>query len=76
MYMEKKLLFITFFLSMFLGLQAQEGNRILLRSTTAAAGSSVKINVHGTQYVIEQSLGQTSPIGTFKTENAVRHCCA
>ena len=37
----------------------------LTRSTTGIAGSSKNIATHGKTYVMQQSVGQASPIGTF-----------
>ncbi|MCF6169099.1 T9SS type A sorting domain-containing protein [Lutibacter sp.] len=39
----------------------------LVRSTTSITGSSEIITINNKEYVIQQSVGQTSAIGTFET---------
>lgn len=64
--MKKSLPFILFFACSFFGAQAQENNlRILLRSTTASVGTSSQVN----RYIVQQSIGQSSPTGTFTVGN-------
>lgn len=46
-------------------------NPNLVRSTTSASGSSVEINVDNTNYVIQQSIGQTSTIGTYNASSYI-----
>ena len=41
----------------------------LVRSTTGVAGSSETISANNKTYIIQQSIGQASAIGTFSTEN-------
>ncbi|MFK5958390.1 MAG: T9SS type A sorting domain-containing protein [Lutibacter sp.] len=38
----------------------------LVRSTTGVSGSSSTISINNKNYIIEQSIGQSSAIGTFK----------
>jgi len=42
-----------------------DSNPNLVRSTTSSSGSSVDINVDNVNYVIQQSIGQASAIGTY-----------
>lgn len=47
-------------------LQAQDiSSRQLVRSTTGVSGSSELITANNTVYIVQQSIGQTSVIGTF-----------
>jgi len=41
----------------------------LVRSTTSVAGSSEIISINNKEYVIQQSVGQTSAIGTYEKNN-------
>ncbi len=49
------------------GLHAQELK--IKRQTTGAAGSSAAVNLSGTQWLIQQSIGQASVIGFGKSGN-------
>jgi hypothetical protein len=65
--MKQKLLFaITLFLVFTQITQAQNTySDYLVRSTTGVAGSSENISVNNKNYVVQQSIGQASVIGTF-----------
>ena len=41
----------------------------LVRATTGVAGSSENVDFNNKQYVVQQSIGQASVIGTFSDEN-------
>jgi hypothetical protein len=66
--MKQKLLFLS---SLFLAFwshyaQAQtSSSSYLVRSTTGASGSSVNVGVANKSYLVQQSIGQASVIGTF-----------
>jgi hypothetical protein len=52
--------------------QAQQSSTIFLaRSTTAISGSSKNIAANGKTYVMQQSIGQASTIGTFYTKEFI-----
>jgi hypothetical protein len=52
--------------------QAQQSLLVsLIRSTTGIAGSSKNIATNGKTYVMQQSIGQASPIGTFYTKDYI-----
>jgi hypothetical protein len=67
--MKQQLLFIT---SVFLVCISQftnaqnTSNAYLVRSTIGVSGSSESITVNNKQYIVQQSIGQLSVIGTFK----------
>lgn len=65
--MKQKLLFFgTFFLALIQFSNAQNStSNYLVSSTTGAAGSSENISANNNQYVVQQSIGQVSVIGTF-----------
>jgi hypothetical protein len=42
-------------------------SQLLIRSTTGKSGSSEKVSLNNKNYIIQQSIGQTSAIGTFET---------
>ena len=50
----------------FYQLVAQESSPYLARSTTSASGSTEKVLFNTQQYIVQQSIGQSSSIGTFK----------
>ena len=41
----------------------------LARATTGAAGSSENVTINNKAYIVQQSIGQASVIGTFSDEN-------
>lgn len=46
-------------------------NTSIARSTIGVAGASEKIEVNNTTYIIQQSIGQTSVIGTHKNDTHI-----
>ncbi|MEZ7498330.1 T9SS type A sorting domain-containing protein [Flavobacterium sp. Arc3] len=66
--MKQKLLFIS---ALFLVLVSQlsqaqnSSNDYLVRATTGTSGSSENVTANNKQYVVQQSIGQASVIGTF-----------
>ena len=46
-------------------------NKVLARSTVGVAGSSEKIIVHNKTYIIQQSIGQASIIGTQENDGHI-----
>ena len=68
--MKKKLLFISALLLICIHFsQAQNtSSDYLVRSTTGVAGSSETISANNKSYIVQQSIGQASAIGTFSTE--------
>jgi len=68
--MKQKLLFVSILLLCIQFTQAQNTTSdYLVRSTTGVAGSSETISANNNSYTVQQSIGQTSAIGTFSTEN-------
>ena len=68
--MKQKLLFVSILLLCIQFTQAQNTTSdYLVRSTTGVAGSSETISANNKTYIIQQSIGQASAIGTFSTEN-------
>ncbi len=66
--MNQKLLFISVFFSVIynqLAYTQTTPNDYLVRSTTAVAGSSENISINNKRYIVQQSIGQSSAIGTF-----------
>jgi len=66
--MKQKLLFVSVFFLLFVSefSQAQNtSNSYLLRATTGVAGSSENITVNNKSFLVQQSIGQASAIGTF-----------
>lgn len=65
--MKQKLLFVTALLLASIQFsQAQNtSSDYLVRATTGVAGSSENISVNNKNYVVQQSIGQSSVIGTF-----------
>lgn len=67
--MKQKLLFITtlllVFLTQFTEAQSTRSD-YLVRSTTGVLGGSVTTSQNNNSYTVQQSIGQTSVIGTFK----------
>ncbi len=51
----------------FIELQAQSISPYLVRSTISVSGSSKSISVKDKKYVVQQSIGQTSSIGTLRS---------
>lgn len=74
--MKQNLLIVSALLLMFVSQlsQAQNtGSDYLVRATTGLAGSSVNVSVNNQSYLVQQSLGQASVIGTFhESEYIVR----
>lgn len=50
-------------------IHGQNNTTLLVRSTTGVSGSSSNISSNNNNYVIQQSFGQTSSIGSFNTSN-------
>lgn len=71
--MSQKLLLLIALLVVFIPFsQAQQSLLVsLARSTTGIAGSSKNIAVNGKTYVMQQSVGQASAIGTFYTKDYI-----
>jgi len=71
--MKQKLLFVSVLIIGFIPfLQAQQSLQVsLARSTTGIAGSSKIIAANGKSYVLQQSIGQASAIGTFYTKDYI-----
>ena len=68
--MKQKLLFVSVLLLCIQCIQAQNTTSVnLVRSTTGVAGSSETISANNKTYIIQQSIGQASAIGTFSAEN-------
>ena len=68
--MKQQLLFAITLLFFFQFSQAQKTSSTdLVRSTTGVAGSSETIALNNEHYVVQQSIGQASAIGTFSDEN-------
>jgi len=66
--MKQKLLFVSVFFLLFVSEFSQAQNAssgYLLRATTGVAGSSENISVNNKSYLVQQSIGQASAIGTF-----------
>lgn len=71
--MNQKLLLLIALLVVFIPfLQAQQSSTVsLARITTGIAGSSKSIATNGKTYVMHQSIGQASSIGTFYTKDYI-----
>lgn len=70
--MLKKIFIYPVVLLFFIPLLAQESIKAnLVRSTTGVSGSSEKITSLNNIYIVQQSIGQTSPIGTFSDADFV-----
>jgi hypothetical protein len=70
--MKQKLLFVSALFLVFASQfsQAQNSSRdYLVRSTTGTSGSSENVTTNNKQYVVQQSIGQASVIGTFYDNN-------
>ncbi|MFB0904740.1 MAG: T9SS type A sorting domain-containing protein [Nonlabens sp.] len=70
--MKQKLLFVSALFLVFASQfsQAQNSSRYyLVRATTGASGSSENVTANNKQYVVQQSIGQASVIGTFYDNN-------
>ena len=69
--MKQKLLFVSALFFLFIQFsQAQNTTSdYLVRATTGVSGSSENISANNKQYVVQQSIGQASVIGTFSDEN-------
>jgi len=66
--MKQKLLFVSVFFLLFVSEFSQAQNAssgYLLRATTGVAGSSENISVNNKSYLVQQSIGQASALGTF-----------
>ncbi|MFM2369766.1 MAG: hypothetical protein RL619_2079 [Bacteroidota bacterium] len=63
------MLFLCFFL-MQIHAQNTSGS-LLLRSTIGVSGSLKNINIQNKDYIIQQSVGQGSVIGTFMNDNLI-----
>ena len=48
-------------------------NKVLARSTVGVAGSSEKLTVQNKTYIIQQSIGQASSIGTHESDDHIIH---
>ncbi|WP_372794558.1 T9SS type A sorting domain-containing protein [Lutibacter sp.] len=65
---------ITFLLSVLLlyHVQAQDSSELeIFRSTVSVAGSSQLVNMNNKPFIVQQSIGQSSAIGTFSSGNYV-----
>ena len=51
------------------GYSQNNDSQLLVRSTVGVSGSSSTVSVDNKTYTIQQSIGQASVIGTFKTNN-------
>jgi hypothetical protein len=51
------------------GLCQGTSSDVLLRSTTSSGGSSEVVSLNGTTVVVQQSIGQASPIGSASSES-------
>lgn len=70
--MKINLIFCVFFLGIIQFASAQNiSSEYLVRSTTGSAGSSENISSNNQTYVVQQSIGQASAIGTFYTSNYI-----
>jgi len=64
--MKKRLLPILIVFTIIQQITAQKtSSEMLVRSTTGVSGSSSTISINNKNYIIQQSLGQASVIGTF-----------
>ncbi|MFT5215513.1 MAG: hypothetical protein ACI83H_000629 [Glaciecola sp.] len=65
----KKTLFFFLIIFGIVSLSAQDtSSNNLVRSTTGVSGSSENMTVNNKLYTIQQSIGQSSPIGTFTSD--------
>lgn len=71
--MEQKLLLLSaLFLAFIQFTEAQNtSGNYLVRATTGVAGSSENVELNNKQYVVQQSIGQASAIGTFYDSNFI-----
>jgi hypothetical protein len=69
--MKQKLLFASALLLICIQfIEAQNtSSAYLVRATTGVAGSSENISANNKSYIVQQSIGQASAIGTFSAEN-------
>lgn len=70
--MNQKLFYFSTFFFIFIHQFIHGQNELsehLLRATTSIAGSSENITVNNQQFVVQQSIGQSSVIGTFFYNN-------
>jgi hypothetical protein len=70
--MKQKLLFVSALFLMFASQFSQAQNsssNYLVRATTGTSGSSENVTANNKQYVVQQSIGQASVIGTFYDDN-------
>jgi hypothetical protein len=68
--MKRKLLFVSALLLVIQFPQAQNtSSAYLVRATSGVAGSSENITVNNKPYVLQQSIGQASLIGTFSNDD-------
>lgn len=69
--MKQKLLFVSaLFLVCIQFTEAQNTtSAYLVRTTTGVAGSSENVTINNNAYIVQQSIGQASVIGTFSDEN-------
>ena len=63
------LLFLIVFTIIQQGNAQNNTSQQLVRSTTGVSGSSSTVSVNNKMYIIQQSIGQTSAIGTFETND-------
>ena len=64
--MKKRLLSILIVFTIIQQITAQNNSsEMLVRSTTGVSGSSSTVSVNNKNYIIQQSIGQASVIGTF-----------
>lgn len=66
--MKKQLLVFLIIFTIISQISAQNSSSSqLVRSTTGVSGFSSTVSINNKNYIIEQSIGQTSTIGTFTT---------
>ncbi|HEY6142352.1 MAG TPA: T9SS type A sorting domain-containing protein [Flavobacterium sp.] len=64
--MKRRMILALFLAVCFVQLYGQNtSSKQLVRSTTGVSGSSKNINIQNVNYVVQQSVGQSSVIGTF-----------
>jgi len=71
--MKQKLLLLSAFFLMFIQFTESQNasSKYLVRATTGIAGASENIAINNKQYIVQQSIGQASAIGTFNDSDYI-----
>ena len=64
-------IFLLTFITLSLAGYCQQKSSLLLRSTTSMAGASSTVSLNGSNYLMQQTVGQSSPAGTVFDANFV-----